>query len=155
MSLILRRSLIFIVLLLGGLLLYTLWFGFKADRYDDTAIPYLESSIPRLASWQYDQLRPLLSPKAKLDFENKKLREAYRQFDRLGQFESMEKPRYTKSYGSTREALGDIEVVEYQVSSRFASGPAVIKVKLITDGASYYIDHFGIHSDIFINSAQE
>jgi len=154
MSLVLRRSLIFIVLLMGGLILYSLWFGIKAGRYDDTAIPYLESSIPELASWQYQQLKPLLSPNAKSDFENEKLREAYQQFDRLGQFKSMEKPRYTKSYSATSETLGDVDVVEYQVSSQFASGPAVIKIKLIADGDSYYIDHFGIHSDIFTESAQ-
>ena len=154
MSLVLRRSLIFIALLLAGLALYSLWFGIKADRYDDTAIPYLESSIPKLASWQYQQLRPLLSPKAKSDFESDKLREAYQNFNRLGRFESMEKPRYSKSYGGTSEELGDIEVVEYQASLQFDSGPAVIKIKLIADGDSYYIDHFGIHSEIFSDSVQ-
>ncbi len=154
MSLLLRRSLIFIALLLGGLILYSLWFGIKADRYDDTAIPYLESSIPRLVSWQYQQLKPLLSSKAKAEFENEKLREAYQQFDRLGQLESMEKPRYTKSYNASSEMLGDVEVVEYQISSQFDSGPAIIKIKLIADGSSYYIDHFGIHSEIFTEGSQ-
>ena len=154
MSLVLRRSLIFIVLLMGGLVLYSLWFGIKADRFDDTAIPYLESSIPKLASWQYEQLKPLLSPAAKSDFENEKMKEAYRLFSRLGRFDSMERPRYSKDYSDTSQELGDIEVVEYQVSLQFDSGPAIIKIKLISDGESYYIHHFGIHSDIFSDSAQ-
>jgi len=154
MSLVLRRSLIFITLLLGGLLLYSLWFGIKADRFDDTAIPYLEVSIPKLASWQYEQLKPLLSPAAKLHFENEKMQEAYRKFDRIGQFESMDKPRYSKNYSDTSEALGDIEVVDYEVPLQFDSGPAVIKIKLMTDGESYYIHHFGIHSDVFSGGAQ-
>jgi hypothetical protein len=62
MSLILRRSLIFFGLLLAGLVLYSFWYGIKADRYEETAIPYLESVMPKLTSWRYDQLRPLLSP---------------------------------------------------------------------------------------------
>ncbi len=154
MSLLLRRSLIFLVLLLGGLLLYSFWYGMKADRYDDTAIPYLETAIPKLASWQYEQLKPLLSPAAKLDFENQKMREAYGMFNRLGKFESMEKPQYTSNYSDTSKALGDIEVVDYQVLLQFDSGPAAIKIKLIADGNSYYVHHFGIHSELFSETGQ-
>lgn len=149
MPLLIRRSLIFFGLLLGGLVLYSGWFGIKADRFDETAIPYLESSIPKLASWQYYQLRPLLSPGAKKDFENEKLREAYRSYDRLGQFKSMDKPQYSKDYSGTSKELGDIELVDYEVLLQFDSGPAMIKIKLVTDGTSYYIHHFGIHSEVF------
>lgn len=149
MSLVLRRSLIFFALLLGGLVLYSFWYGIKADRYEATAIPYLETAIPEITSWQYERLKPLLSPAAKKDFDNQAMQQAYRQFDRLGRFESMEKPRYTASYGDTSNELGDIEVVDYQVSLQFDSGPAIIKVKLIADGKSYYIHHFGFHSEIF------
>ena len=141
------------MLLVGGLVLYTVWFGIKADRYEDTAIPYLESAIPRLTSWQFDQLSPLLSPKAKSDFKNESLQEAYQRFNQLGRFESMEKPRYTNSFAASSESLGDVEVVEYQVTSKFDSGPAVIKIKLIADGQNYYIEHFGIHSDVFTEGA--
>ena len=155
MSLLIRRSLIFIVLLLGGLLLYTVWFSIKAERYDDTVIPYLESSIPILTSWQYSQLEPLLSPKARNDFENPALRQAYENFNRLGKFKSMERPQYTNNYDENRETLGVVEVVEYQASLLFDSGPAIIKIKLISDGKSYYIDYFGFQSDVFESSSQE
>jgi len=134
--------------------LYSLWFGMKADRYEATAIPYLESAIPELTSWRYERLRPLLSPAAKLDFENEKMRQAYQHFERLGQFESMDKPRYTTSHSGVSEVLGDIEVVGYQVPLEFDNGPAIIKIKLIADGASYYIHHFGIHSEIFSENVQ-
>jgi len=152
MSLILRRSLIFFALLLAGLVLYSFWYGIKADRYEETAIPYLESAMPKLASWQYDQLRPLLSPAARLDFENEKVRAAYQSFSRLGQYQSMEKPRYTASRADSSQELGDIELIEYQVALQFDSGPAMIKIKLVADGKSYYIQHFGIHSEIFADT---
>ena len=150
MSLILRRSLIFFGLLLAGLVLYSLWYGMKANRYEETAIPYLETVMPKLTSWQYDQLRPLLSPAARLDFENENVRAAYQSFGRLGQFQSMEKPRYTASRTDSSQEFGDIEVVDYQVALQFDSGPAVIKIKLVADGKSYYVQHFGFHSEIFV-----
>ena len=153
MSLILRRSLIFFALLLAGLVLYSFWYGMKADRYEETAIPYLESVMPKLTSWQYDQLRPLLSPAARLDFENEKVRAAYQSFSRLGQYQSMEKPRYKASRAESSEALGDIELIDYQAALQFDSGPAVIKIKLVADGNSYHIQHFGFHSEIFADDS--
>ena len=149
MSLILRRSLIFISLLIAGLVLYALWYGIKADRYEGTAVPYLESVLPKLTSWQYAQLKPLLSPTAQLQFENQKVQEAYRLFGRLGQLKSAGKPKYMGNRSDTSEKLGDIEVIAYQVPLEFDSGPAVIKISLVADGKSYYINHFGIHSEVF------
>ena len=149
MSLILRRSLIFIGLLTAGLVLYAFWYGIKADRYEETAIPYLESAMPRLTSWQYEQLEPLLSPSARLDFKNEKLRAAYQSFGKLGQFQSMEKPRFTASRNESSKELGDIEIIDYQVALQFDSGPAMMKIKLVADGNAYYVQHFGFHSEIF------
>jgi hypothetical protein len=150
MSFILRRTLIFFGLMLAGLVLYALWFGIKADRFDETAIPYLESTMPMVTSWQYHQLKPLLSPGARQDFENEKVRAAYQAFSRLGQLQSMDKPRYSSSQKGSSKELGDVEVVEYQVTLHFDSGPALIKIKLVTDGETYFVHHFGIQSEVFL-----
>jgi len=131
------------------LLIYTLWFGMKADRYDDTAVPYLESALPIVTSWQFEQLRPLLSPTARLEFENEKVQQAYQSFSRLGQLKSTGKPKYLWDRSDTSKSLGDIEIIGYQVPLEFDSGLAVIKINLVADGKSYYIQHFGIHSEVF------
>jgi len=148
-SLIIRRSLIFICLLAAGLALYAFWYGIKADRYEETAIPYLESAMPRLTSWKYEQLEPLLSPSARADFKNEKLRAAYQSYGKLGQFQSMDKPRFTASQSESSKELGDIEIVDYQVALQFDSGPAMIKIKLVADGNSYHVQYFGFQSEIF------
>ncbi len=153
MSHLLRRSLIFFILLVAGLVMYALWYGIKADRYDETAIPYLESALPRLTSWRYEQLRPLLSPVAQQDFENEKVRAAYAAFSRLGQLISMEKPQYVASQSDNSDELGEIEMVDYQVILQLYSGPAMIKIKLVADGSSYRIQRFGIHSEQFADQS--
>ena len=149
MSLILRRSLIFFGLMIAGLVLYALWFGIRADRYAETAVPYLESAVPELASWQYARLTPLLSPAARRDFENERMRAAYQSFAILGRYRSMEAPRFSASRQGSSEDLGDIEVIDYEVVTQFDSGPAVIKVKLFANGEKYYIHYFGIQSEVF------
>jgi len=149
MSLILRRSLIFITLLAGGLVLYSLWYGIKADRYEATAIPYIDSVMPAVTSWQPERLIPVLSPNAKLEFENEKLRAAYRALSRLGQFQTMQKPRFVASRADSSEQLGDVELIDYEVELQFDSGPAILKIKLVADGHSYHVRQFGFHSQIF------
>ncbi len=149
MPFLLRRSLIFFILLVAGLVMYALWYGIKADRYDETAIPYLESALPRLTSWEYEELKPLLSPSARQDFENEKMRAAYQSYNRLGQLISMERPQYVASRSDSSDELGEIEVVDYKVLLQLDSGPAMIKIKLVADGQSYHIQHFGIHSEQF------
>lgn len=149
MQLILRRSLIFIALMVAGLVLYASWFDIKADRYDETAVPYLRTAIPELTSWRYERLEPLLSAEARLDFGNEDVRAAYHGFKRLGELVSMEKPQYLANTSGTSMVHGEIEIVDYQVEIQFASGPATIKLKLVVDDNSYYIHHFGIHSEVF------
>ena len=149
MSLLLRRSLIFFTLLVGGLVLYSLWYGIKADRYEETAIPYIDSVMPAVTSWQAEQLIPVLSPDARVEFENDKVRAAYQSFSRLGQFQAMEKPRFVASRADSSEQLGDIELIDYEAQVQFDSGPAILKIKLVADGHSYYVRHFGFHSKIF------
>jgi len=154
-SLVLQRSFIFITLLIAGLVAYSLWFGIRADRYEETAVPYLESALPKLISWQYAQLEPLLSPEARLVFKNEKVQAAYQSYSRLGQFKSAGKPQYMGNSSDSSSALGEVELVAYQVPLEFDSGPAMIKINLIASDGSYTVSHFGIHSKIFADDKTE
>ena len=149
MGTILQRTLIFVGLLIAGLVVYSSWYGLKADRYNETVVPYLESALPKLTSWQYAQLKPLLSPQAQIEFDSDEGQAVYKLFSKLGRLESIGTPEYLGDRSETSEVLGDIEVVAYQVPLQFESGPGVIKINLASDGERYYIQHFGIHSEIF------
>lgn len=145
----LKRTLIFIALMIAGLVLYVKWFDIRADRYDETAVPYLRTAVPILTEWQIESLLPLLSPDARRDFENERLRSAYLEFSRLGKLQSMQKPQFLASASATSQSLGDVELVEYEIATQFDSGPARIKVKLLLQGGDHYLHHFGFYSEVF------
>lgn len=146
---IVKRTLVFIGLLIAGLVVYSLWYGIKADRYDETVVPYLESALPKLTSWQYSQLKPLLSPQARIEFDSDAGQAIYRLFSKLGRLETTGTPEYLGDRSESSDQLGEIEVIAYQVPVQFETGPGVIKLNLAFDGERYYINHFGIHSEIF------
>ena len=147
---ILHRSLIFFSLLVVGLVVYAAWYGIKADRYDKVAIPYLDSALPELASWRYERLQPLLSPGARVEFDNDEGQAVYQLFSKLGRLESQGKPEYLGERSTTTELLGDIQLLAYQVPLQFETGPTIIKLNLANDGQRYFIHHFGTHSEIFV-----
>ncbi len=80
MSSVLNRSLIFVTLMVLGLVVYTQWFNIKAERFEKTALLYIEKTLPVVTGWQFEQFRPLLSPAARSWFESDKGRELYRLF---------------------------------------------------------------------------
>ena len=152
MSPILKRGSIFIALMAAGLAMYMSWYNIKAERFNETAIPYLEQALPKLTSWQYSELDMLLSPTARAVFASDKVRAAYEGYSRLGPLQSMSRPEFMGNRSETIDELGDVELIAYQVPLEFETGPAVIKLNLAGDGQRYYIHHFGIHSQIFADS---
>ncbi len=149
MHLVLQRSLIFIALVVLGLALYVMLFSMNARRYDDTAVPYLNKTLPVIAVWKFSELTPMLSPKARAAFETDKGKQVYRQFTRLGELESIGKPQYIADQSEFSEGLGEVDIVSYTIPVVFESGPAVINILLASNGESYYIHHLGINSEIF------
>ena len=144
-----KRTLVFIALMIAGLVLYVKWFDIRADRYDESAVPYLRIVVPSLVEWQIEPLLPLLSPDARQDFENEDLRNAYLGFSRLGTLQSMQKPQFLASSSAISKSLGEVEFVDYEVTAQFDTGPARIKLKLLHHGQDYYLHHFGFYSELF------
>jgi hypothetical protein len=146
---VLKRSFIFIALILLGLALYVMMFSMNARRYDDTAVPYLNKTLPVIARWNFSELAPMLSPQARAEFETDKGKDVYRLFTQLGELESIGKPQYIADQSEFSDGLGEVDIVSYTIPVVFESGPAVIKMLLAGNGESYYIHHLGISSEIF------
>lgn len=150
MNSILRRSLVFVGIMVAGLVFYSVWFDMEAERYDETAVPYLNDAIPKLVSWKFSRLKPLLSPEALKEAESEQGQAVYRIFSQLGKFYSMGKPQYLADKSEHSEGLGNIRIVSYTVPVDFETGPAIVKLNLASVDDSYYIHHFGIHSELFV-----
>jgi len=135
--------------MIAGIVVYVIWFNMNAEKYDETVIPYLNKALPRVSTWNYSELKPMLSPRALAEFETDKGKQAYQLFTRLGNLQSMGKPQYLSSETQSSSGLGEVEIISYSVPVVFESGPAVIKILLAANGQSYFIHHLGINSEIY------
>jgi nitrogen fixation-related uncharacterized protein len=139
MPILLKRTLLFLALMLAGVALYAFWYGISADKYDETAVPYFEKHLPDITSWKYSKLKPLLTPQAQTEFETEVGRATFLLFIQLGQFQSSGKPQFGSKGIAFSERLGGVDIVSYTVPVVFDTGPAVIKANLVING-DYYIN---------------
>jgi nitrogen fixation-related uncharacterized protein len=154
MPTVLKRTLVFLTLMLAGVALYAFWYGISADKYDETAVPYFEKHLTDITSWKYSKLKPLLTPQAQTEFETKAGRATFLLFTQLGQFQSSGKPQFGAKGVEFSEGLGDVDIVSYTVPVVFDTGPAVIKANLVINGDSYIIQHIGISSAVFAETTE-
>ena len=154
MPTVLKRTLLFLTLMLAGVALYAFLYGISADKYDETAVPYFEKHLTDITSWKYSKLKPLLTPQAQTEFETKAGRATFLLFTQLGQFQSSGKPQFGAKGVEFSEGLGDVDIVSYTVPVVFDTGPAVIKANLVINGDSYIIQHIGISSAVFAETTE-
>ena len=154
MPILIKRSLLFIALMIAGLALYAFVYGISADKYDETVIPYLDKNLPQITSWQYSKLKPLLTPQAQSEFETEAGRATFILFAKLGRLESIGKAKYGAKGSELSEGLGEVDLISYTVPVEFDTGPAVVKLNLVINGDSYIIQHIGISSEVFALPAQ-
>jgi hypothetical protein len=154
MPTLLKRSLLFFALMIAGLALYAFWYGASADKYDETVIPYLDKNLPQITSWQYSQLKPLLTPQAQSEFETEIGRATFILFTKLGKLQTIGKAQYGAKGSEFSEGLGEVDLISYTVPVEFDTGPAVVKLNLVINGDSYIIQHIGISSEIFAQPTQ-
>jgi hypothetical protein len=154
MPTVLKRTLLFLTLMLAGVALYAFWYGISADKYDETAVPYFEKHLTDITSWIYSKLKPLLTPQAQTEFETKAGRATFLLFTQLGQFQFSGKPQFGAKGVEFSEGLGDVDIVSYTVPVVFDTGPAVIKANLVINGDSYIIQHIGISSAVFAETTE-
>jgi hypothetical protein len=121
----------------------------KKTKYDKVAIPFIESYIVELSSWEPDRVRQYWAPEvlAQLDpEETERLFLAYRQ---LGALQSHDPPLFLQVGAHTKIPYSAL--VTYQVPARFDGGEALLTIQLVpTESEGLKVWHIHIESDAFL-----
>ena len=115
-----------------------IWFGINSSKYTEEAKPYLDTNIPVALSWDFEQLKPLLTPESLEAFETERGQKVYKMFSKLGA-----KTGVTTSSGA-------FDIVNFSMPARFEAGDAQVSVTLALVDESYKIHYLHINSDAFL-----
>ncbi len=138
--------LVLVVLLAGA----GLWATVSASKYRNAAKPFLEQNMPAVVSWDFNQLRPLLTPASRAQFETERGQMIYRKLSILGALESFEEPQFLTAQSGVSTTEGVVDVLKFSMLGHFEAGDATVTVNLAKTGDSYLIRYLHIDSDVFL-----
>lgn len=127
-----------------------IWFAVKSAKYTEVAQPYLEKNMPAVVSWDFERLRPLLTPESLKEFETERGQKIYKLFSKLGALKSFEKPQFLGAKAGVTISEGAYDIVNFSMLGHFEAGDALFTITLAEDGDSYLIHHININSDAFL-----
>ena len=141
------------IFLLGLILLFVIlaiWFSISSSKHTENATPYLNKNIPLISTWDFEQLRPLLTQPALEQFETEQGQKIFKFFSKLGKAKSFEQPEYLSSKSSITTTDGATEIVIFNMGGYFENGYATFTITLESDEYEYKIQHLKINSNVFI-----
>ncbi len=106
--------------------------------------------MPTVVSWDFEKLRPLLTPESLKEFETERGQKTYKMFSKLGVLESFEEPQFLGAKSGATVTEGAYDIVKFSMLGHFEAGDAQFAITLATAGDSYLIHYININSDAFL-----
>lgn len=127
-----------------------IWFAVSSAKYTKVAKPYLEKNMPAVVSWDFEQLRPLLTPESLKVFETERGQKVYKLFSKLGALKSFEEPKFLGAKAGVTVSEGAYDIVDFSILGHFEAGDAQCTITLAAAGDSYLIHYINMNSDVFL-----
>ncbi len=123
--------------------------AFKKARHDKAAVPFIETYLKELAHWDPARVEMYWAPEVLDQLEREKVARLFLAYQALGDLESHDPPSFRQV--GTHTGVPYPELVTYQVSARYAAGPALITLQLVkSKSGEYRVWYIFIHSEAFL-----
>jgi len=150
-----RAKRIFKRILLGILLVFLffalvgLWTWKEQSDYESTAVPYLKSVVPEMATWNPDVAWDHLAEEIRDVTNRHDHAKVIRYLSSLGTLDSLGHPQFRQVTSSATVGKGTQKLVVYQIPAVFEKGEASIDVTLLDDDGQFSIYAFRVNSMAF------
>jgi len=137
------------ITILGMFILFAIiatWSNIKSSNYKETAIPYLDTALTDISSWELDVLKKYMTPSSLEGVSEEDLAKLVRAFSKMGKLKEFGKYEFT-NVSSKAMAGGDSGTfVTYVVPAKYENGDATITVTLKEEQDSFSVYHFNLNS---------
>ena len=126
-----------------------LWTWKEQSDYEKTAVPYLKSVIPEMATWNSDVAWEHLAEGIRDQTNRDDHAKIIRYLSSLGALENLGRPQFRQVTSSASVRNGTQKLVFYQVPAVFEKGEASIDVTLLDEDGQFSIYAFHVRSMAF------
>ncbi len=127
-----------------------IWSAINSSKHMKVAKPYLDKNMPTAMSWDFEKLKPLLTPEALKEFETVRGQKIYKYFSKLGVYKSFKEPNFLGAKTGVSVTEGGYDLLTFSMLGHFEAGEAMVIVTLAPKDDSYLIHHININSDAFL-----
>lgn len=152
---ILKRVLLVILLIILFFALIGLWTWKEQSDYESTAVPYLNSVVPEIATWNPDIAWKYFADEVRDTISRDDNAKIIGYLSLLGTLESLDHPQFRQVTSSATLKTGTRKLVVYQIPAVFENGDATINVTLLDRDGEFSIYHFNVNSMAFIEAADQ
>jgi len=116
---------------------------FKAEEYNNTAVPFIKEKIPELSSWNSEVMQKYRAPSTLEISLDENLTQVTTRLTKLGELKSFEEPEFVNIESSAVASNKEQTLATYNILSRYENGDALFTVKLleVDGGFSLYTFH--------------
>ncbi len=128
---------------------FSSYFGYgyvQANKYADTAIPYMEKVLPQLSTWDAAIARQFMAPEVAQTVTEENLQKLMLALSKLGSLNSITEFSFKNSVGIDDGLLSGGTVITYDVESEYSTGAAVVTLRLLERSGAYELYHFNFQS---------
>ena len=132
-----------------------LWAWKEQSDYESTAVPYLRSVVPEIATWNPDIAWNYFDDEVRDTISREDHAKIIHYLSVLGTLKSLGHPQFRQVTSSATIRTGVRKLVVYQIPAEFEHGDASINVTLLDRGGQFSIYSFNVNSMAFAEAQSQ
>ena len=154
-----RRIVFWFMLAIGIVLVAIVLIGLLTWRvqsnYETTAVPYLRSVIPEIATWDPEMTWKYYADEVRETVSREDNAKIVRYLSKLGALESLGDPVFRQASSAASLKTGARKFVVYQIPAQFETGDATIDVTLVNRDGEFSIYYIKFNSMAFLEESHQ
>lgn len=137
------------IAILSLVVLFTLvavWSGYKSSQYEETAIPYMDTAIADISTWELETFKSYLTESELENINESDLERLIRALSKMGKLVEIGEYQFNTVTSRALVGGGSGTFVTYTVPTVYENGDAMLTITLKEEDTSFSVYHFKLNS---------
>lgn len=126
--------------------LVAVWSGYKSSQYEETAIPYMDTAIADISTWELETFKKYLTASELEDINQSDLEKLIRALSKMGKLVEIGEYQFNTVTSRALAGGGSGTFVTYTVPATYENGNATLIITLKEEADSFSVYHFKLNS---------
>ena len=135
-----------IVVFIVGFSSYFMYGHMLEEKYNGTAIPYIEEVLPELSSWDVERVTPCMAPEVMRTISPEDLERLLKSLSQIGTLQSIGDATFKNESKGDNVKYADAPVITYDIETQYSTGPATVTLSLLCRDGGYQVYYFNFQS---------